>query len=278
MQMIYKVVKQTISAYLNMVIEDAYRKEKQRAKNQAAFLQAVSIYVNTIDHIKETLGNVSDLIVTLLEAPYNEQVEFNQEEEACLEMINELLVMVKKIAEAGVEAPFNSSFAKINWEKFDDGHGDISRYIFEIRDVLKPLVDGLKGRVTSLHLSKILNILCQLLTSKFVAALLKLKKVSDAGIAQLQRDLGRMKQDLEDFGKNEDGEPVTKIYAKFVQGAAEKAARVIQLLGMHNVSQIAQETKHFREFVSLQEMEKILANKGFKKAEISNILSTYENN
>ncbi len=111
MQMIYKVVKQTISAYLNAVIEDAYRKEKLRTKNQAAFLQAVSIYVNTIDHIKETLGNVSDLIVTLLEAPYNEQVEFNQEEETCLEMINELLVMVKKMAEAGLEAPFNASFA-----------------------------------------------------------------------------------------------------------------------------------------------------------------------
>lgn len=278
MQMIYKVVKQMIGVYLNSIIEDAYKKEKNKGKNLAFFLQSISVYINTIDHIKETLGNLNDLIVTLLETPYNEQVEFNQEEESCLELINELIVMIKKIAEASLETIFTSQFSKINWEKFDDGHGEISRYVFEVRDALKPLVDSLKGKVTTLHMTKILNIFCQTLNQKYVNALLKLKKASDHGVNQLQRDFAKIRQELEDFGKNEEGEPISKIYSKFVQNTSEKATRIVQLLGVHNISQIQQDMKLYREHVSVQEMEKILSNKGFKRGEITNILSSYEGN
>ena len=278
MQMIYKVVKQMITSYLNVVIEDAYKKEKNKSKNLPLFLQSISIYVNTIDHIKETLGNVNDLIVTLLEAPFNEQVEFNHEEESCLELINELIVMVKKIADVNLENIFNNQFSKINWEKYDDSHGEVSKYIFEIKDSIKPLVDSLKGKVSSLHMTKILNIICQTLNQKYVASLLKLKKVSDHGINQLQRDFARIRQELEELGKNEDGEPISKIYGKFVHSTSEKATKIIQLLGIHNINQIQQDIRSYREPVSLQEMEKILTNKGFKRSEITNILSSYESN
>lgn len=278
MLMIYKVVKTMITNYINGIIDDAYKKEKNKAKNMSFFLDSISVYINTIDHIKETLGNVNDLIVTLVEAPYNEQIEFNHEEETCLEMVNELIVMIKKIAETSLETIFVGQFAKVSWDKFDDFNADTSKYVLDVRDAVKPIIDQLRGKVSALHLTKILNNVCQTLNQKYVAAVLKLKKVSDGGVNQLQRDFVKLRQELENMGKNEDGEPISKIYSKFVQTTSEKATKIIQLLAAHNINQIQQDIKMYRDQVTVQEMEKILSNKGFKKNEITSILSTYENN
>lgn len=278
MLMIYKVVKAMITNYINGIIDDAYKKEKNKAKNMSFFLESISVYINTIDHIKETLGNVNDLIITLLESPYSEQVEFGHEEETCLELINELIVMVKKIAETSLEAIFNQQFAKVSWDRFDTANAETSRYVLEIRDAIKPIVDMLRGKVGVLHLTKILNNICQTLNQKYVAAVLKLKKVSDGGVNQLQRDFIKLRKELEDMGKNEEGEPISKIYSKFVETTSEKATKIIQLLAVHNINQIQNDMAIYKDQVTAQEMEKIMINKGFKKNEISNILAAYENN
>jgi RINT-1 / TIP-1 family len=278
MLMIYKVVKGMITNYINGIIDDAYKKEKNKTKNMSFFLDSVSVYINTIDHIKETLGNVNDLIITLLEAPYNEQVEFSHEEETCLELINELIVMIRKVAETSLENVFNQQFAKVAWDRFDISNSDTSKYVHDIIEAIRPVVDLLRGKVGVLHLTKILNNICQTLIQKYVAAVLKLKKVSDGGVNQLQRDFVKLRQELENMGKNEEGEPISKIYSKFVQTTSEKATKIIQLLAVHNIGQIQQDMAIYKDHVSVQEMEKILGNKGFKKSEISNILSAYDAN
>lgn len=213
---IYKVVKQMISGYSNHLIDDAYKKEKSKPKGVNFFIQSVCVYINTIDHVKDTLGNVSDLIVTLLEPPYTEQVEFTQEEDNCLELINELIVMIKKVAEVSLDNAFNSSFSKINWEKFDENSLESSKYVQEARDGMRAIADVVRGKIGVVHFTKILNMICQAVNGRFVNSVLKLKKISDAGLSQLQRDFNELRAELESLGTSPTGEPISKIYSKFV--------------------------------------------------------------
>jgi hypothetical protein len=274
---IYKVVKGMITQYITMIIDDAYKKDKAKGKNIPFFLNSICVYINTIDHIKETLGNVSDLIVTLLEPPYTEQVDFSKEEDSCLELINELIVMVKKLIEAGLDNSFNNAFSKVNWEKLEELPHEPSRYVIEIKDNLRGILDIVKGKIGPVHYTKILNNVCQLVTQKFIGALMKLKKLTDPAVNTLLKDFNDLKMELDSLGKKSDGEPITKIYTKFVQTTSEKAVSVIRVMGMSN-AQILQNIKTLQETIPAQDMEKLLSNKGFKKSEIQSILGTYEHN
>jgi hypothetical protein len=273
---IYKVVKQMIMNYINTLIEDAYKKEKNKGKNIEFFLNSICVYINTIDHIKETLGNVNDLIVTLLEAPYIEQVEFNKEEDSCLELINEIIVMIKKIAETSLENTLNNSMSKVPWEKLDDFANEPNRYVHDIKDIVKSIVEIIRGKIGVVHFTKILNVICQVVNQRFIASIFKLKKISDSGIQQLQCDFTELRNDMEQVGKNKDGEPISKIYSKFVASTCEKGHSIIRALGMSN-SQLLQSVKSFKENITASEMEKILTNKGFKKTDITGLLATYDN-
>ncbi len=272
---IYKVVKQMITSYTNQVIQDAYEKDKQKAKNLGFYFASVCVYINTIDHVKETLGNVNDLIVTLLESPYTEQVEFTKEEDACLELINEMIVMFKKIVDANLEKSLTVQMGKVNWEKFDEHSAESSRYVQEVREQLRGIVDAIRGKVGVVHFTKILNTMCQTLNQKFVNSVLKIKKTTDAAINQLQRDFGEICKELEALGKNEEGEMISKIYAKFVQTTAEKASSIIKLMGAKDV---LRDAKMYKDHVTAGEMEKILTMRGFKKTDVSAVLSMYDHN
>lgn len=272
---IYSVVKQTISLYTNSVIEEAYRKEKSRAKNLPFFVSSMCVFINTVDHIKETLGNVNDLIVTLLEAPYTEQVDFSQEDDSCLEIINELIVLIEKIVDSSIESIFNSQMAKMGWEKFDEPSQEASRYVANIKEAMRTVVDEVRGKVGVVHLTKVLTNICKKLNQRFIASVLKFKKISDSGIQQLQRDFNEMKAELEALGQNSEGEPISKIYSRFVQSTSEKATSILKMIATP-AAQIPESAKIYGTHISTQEMEKILTNKGFKKNEIQAMLGGTE--
>ena len=272
---IYKVVKNTITTYCNMIIDDSYKKEKNKGKQVAFFLASICVYINTLDHIKETLGNVNDLIVTMLEPPYNEQIEFTKEEDNCLELINELIVMVKKIIDAGLENTLVTQFGKVQWDRYDDHGNEISKYVVETKDVVKSVVDVIRGKIGPVHLTKILNMICQNLNLKYIASILKLKKISDGGINQLSRDFNELSKELDILGRGPDGEQISKIYAKFFHTTMEKGSAIIKMMATNN-AQMPQTIQMYKDKITPQEMEKILTNKGFKKNEITNLLSTVE--
>ena len=271
---IYKVVKQTISTYINQIIQDAYDKDnKHKSKNTSFLFKSLCVYINTVDHIKETLGNVNDLIVTLLESPYTEQVDFNGEEDACLEMINEMIVMVKKIVEGSLEKIFNNQMGKVAWDRLEEVAGEGSKYVHETREALRGVVDNIKGKVGVVHFTKILNMICQTVNLKFVSNVLKMKKVSEGGISQLHVDFSLMYKDLEALGKNEDGEMISKIYAKYVQSVSDKSNSIIKILSTKDVMR---DIKLYKDHVSHNEVDKILTIRGYKKSDITSILHAYD--
>jgi vacuolar protein sorting-associated protein 53 len=269
---IYRVIKQTIKNFVQLISDDGKVKEKSKTKNYAFFFNSICIYVNTIDHVKDTLPSVNDLLVSRLEPTFAEQVDFGPEEDDCLDKINELVFMIKRIPEATMDSAFSGSFSKINWDRFDDHGQDVSKYVVEIREAVRGVMDSIKGKILTAHYTRLLNLLCQVLSQKFVAAILKLKRVSDAGINQLQKDYNDIKCEFEVLGKD-----ANTIYTKVLQSATEKVLSIISLIGSNN-TQIVQNIKAFKDSVTSADLQTILTNKGFKKHEIVNLLGTLESN
>ena len=269
---IYRVIKQTIKTFVHLIAEDSKQKEKNKTKNYMFFFKSICIFVNTIDHVKDTLPGVNDLLVSRLEPTFAEQVDFGPEEEDCLDKINELVFMIKRIPEASMDSAFSGTFTKVNWEKYDDHGPEVSKYALEIREAVRGVMDSMKGQMLTAHYTRLLNLLCQALSQKFVAAVLKLKKVSDAGVSQLQKDYNEIKTEFEVLGKD-----ANSIYTKVLQSATEKVLSIITLIGSNN-TQILQNIKAFKDTITPTDLQTILTNKGFKKQEIANLLGTLDSN
>jgi len=83
---VYTVIKQNILYYLNMLNDKVLKDDRNSKKIEIKFYQDVCIYLNTVDYIKETLQSVQDSLSNLLDEPFNENIDFKNEEDCCVQL------------------------------------------------------------------------------------------------------------------------------------------------------------------------------------------------
>lgn len=76
------------------------------------------------------------------------------------------------------------------------------------------------------------------------------------------------------MGKDEDGEVISRLYINYVNKTSQKTTAIIKMLGINN-AQLLDHIENFKKSVSISEIEKILAIKGFKKNEINKIIAKF---
>jgi hypothetical protein len=74
------------------------------------------------------------------------------------------------------------------------------------------------------------------------------------------------------LGTDDNGKPISRLYFNYVNKISEKSTSIIKMIGINN-AQLLDHLSDFKKSVSASEFEKILSIKGFKKSEISKILS-----
>ena len=67
-----------------MLNDKVLKDDRNSKKIEIKFYQDVCIYLNTVDYIKETLQSVQDSLSNLLDEPFNENIDFKNEEDCCV--------------------------------------------------------------------------------------------------------------------------------------------------------------------------------------------------
>lgn len=182
---IFNVVRRVVARYIESVKNSFIEEERNSRKNEPAFILKTCIFMNTVDYIKETLGTVSDLVVTLVSDPFGDKIDFSPEEELGLATLNLMVSGVKKLIEGTVDSSISSFMSKFTWEKNDSGVSEASYYVLEIKERLNTVVSQVRGNISEVYMTKLLNTICSSTNKKFIDAVLKMKKISDVGIQQL---------------------------------------------------------------------------------------------
>lgn len=182
---VFNVVRRVVSRYISDMDDKFVKEEKMSRKNESDFILRTCIYINTVDYVKETLGTVSDLVVTLVSDPFGDKIDFSREEEEGLASLNGMVNGLKKLVEGTVDSAISSFMAKISWEKFESGVSEASMYVIEIRERLQAVIGCVRGNISDVYMTKLLNTICSSTNKKFISAVLKMKKISDMGIQQL---------------------------------------------------------------------------------------------
>jgi len=182
---IFYVAKKTINQYLQVIQNYFNREEKNNKKSLPSFFSRSCVLINTIDYIKETLGGISDLVVTLVEPQFSEKIDLTSEEELALSIIKNIVSCIKKPADIAIESIISGYMNKVNWDNLNAGITSSSPYIGEIKEKLSEVVDTIRGNVGDVYFIQILNSLCQATNSHFTNSIFKMKKISEMGNQQL---------------------------------------------------------------------------------------------
>jgi hypothetical protein len=81
---VYTVIKSNITLYLSSLNEKVLKDDRNSKKDEIKFFRDVCILLNTVDYIKETLQSVQDSLSNLLDEPFNETIDFKNEEDLCV--------------------------------------------------------------------------------------------------------------------------------------------------------------------------------------------------
>lgn len=280
---VFNVVRRVVTRYIDQVKIHFGKEFKNTKKNEKDFILKTCIFINTVDYIKETLGTVSDLVVTLVSDPFGDKIDFSEEEELGLAILNEMVNGIKTLVESTIDSSISSFMSKISWEKFESGVSEASMYVVEIRERLQTVVGNVRGNISDVYMTKLLNTICSSTNKKFIAAVLKMKKISDMGIQQLLcgkfsslifLDFTEIKNSLHKLGKDENGEIFSRLYTNYVNKTSQKTTAIIKMLGINN-AQLLDHLENFKKTVSIAEIEKVLTIKGFKKNEINKIIAKF---
>lgn len=150
-----------------------------------SFVIKCSILINTVDHIRETIANISDLVVTLVDTNFAEKIEFGQEEDQILVLINSVVEGLKKLVDQPIEQSISSFISKTNWDTQTSSVQTQSAYISEVKERVTVVVDLMRGNVASIYFAKVLNSFCKIINDHFVNSIFKIKRLSDSGNQQL---------------------------------------------------------------------------------------------
>jgi len=90
------------------------------------------------------------------------------------------------------------------------------------------------------------------------------------------KDFTEIKGVLQNIGKNEKGEAVSKLFSNYVEKATKKTISIIKLIGMSN-SIIMNHLPSFKGILSVSDLDRLLTYKGFKRSQILELSKDFGN-
>lgn len=184
---IYRVIKQSLNKYIETIRGQVSKEEailRKDERHDKRFLLNLCVFINTVDYMKETVNKMTDVIVSLIDEPYNQNLDFSDEEDfcsrACIEIINSMM----RLYETKLDVILVNGMLKIPWDKLENVIL-VSGYINDLKSLTNFYADSIKDNISNVYVIRTLKCISEITNSKFVDAIFKIKKINDFSVQQL---------------------------------------------------------------------------------------------
>lgn len=184
---IYKSIKATIVRYLEMVRGQISKEElllKREDKQERRFLLNLCMIINTVDYIKETINKMNDVFLNLVDEPFNQNLDFSEEEDLCAKICLEAISSVLRLYEQKLEGILTNGMLRVQWDKLENVLF-VNSYINDLKSLIGFYSDALKERVNNVYLIRTFKGISEVTNNKFVEAIYRIKKINDFSVQQL---------------------------------------------------------------------------------------------
>jgi hypothetical protein len=184
---IYKSIKATIVRYLETVRAQIGREEallKREEKQERRFLLNLCMIINTVDYVKETINKMNDVFLNLVDEPFNQNLDFSEEEDLCAKICLEAIGSVLRLYETKLEAVMTSGMLRVHWDKLENVLF-VNPYINDLKTLISFYADTLKEKVNNVYLIRTFKGISEVTNAKFVEAIYRIKRINDFSVQQL---------------------------------------------------------------------------------------------
>lgn len=267
------VIRRVIGEYLQQVQSQILKEEMYLKKDSSfenTFLLNLSVLVNTLDYIKETLGKMNDIVQDLIDEPFNQSVSFSHEEDHAVRVIAMCLDAQVKLFSKKLDFILEKSMLKKQWDKIDNVILS-SNYINDIKREMSQFCGLIRGNIATVYVLRCFKQVAETTNNKFLAAVYKIRKINEYTVQQLHIDFIELKAQLHKNGLNEQNQLISSIYPSLIDKFLEKTNNVIKLLDI-KYELIEETVRDYLGDISGSELGKILALKGVKKSQANAII------
>lgn len=184
---IYRSIKANINKYIDLVKTQITKEElaiKKDDKNEKRFLLNLCVLINTIDYIKETINKMNDVIFNLIDEPYNQNLDFSEEEDKCSKVCIELINSLIKLFESKVDVILTDQMLKAQWDKVENVTS-VNPYVHSVNKLLKFFSENIKDNINNVYLIRCFKMLSEVTNNKFLEYVYKIKKINQQSVQLL---------------------------------------------------------------------------------------------
>jgi len=237
---VFQVFRKAMSQYTD-------RLEKQLPKVTSAPLEArdvqrVCCVIGTAEYCDETLPQLADSLLQVIDPSFEEKVTFTAEQDGLHQLMNranETLVL-------SVGCSLDEAFSKMTrtaWASFSQDVGDHSPYVGDISERLPKQLGPVSANLSKIHYLFFCDKFVQSFVARFVAEIYRCRKISEQGAQQLLLDTSLIKTTLlEAPVVAGQGRQMQTAYSRYVlreMGRAEAMLKVLSSPDAVDASQVA---------------------------------------
>jgi len=194
---IYRVIRQNLNKYIETLRAQVGKEEAALKKDgmDRRFLLNLCVFINTIDYMKETISKMTDVIVGLIDEPYNQNLDFSDEEDLCSRVCIEIINAMMRLYETKLDTILLNNMLKIAWDKLENVIL-VSSYINDLKLLTNFFADAIKENISNVYVIRTLKCISEITNNRFVDAIFKIKKINDFSVQQLHiGKLNRLRRD-----------------------------------------------------------------------------------
>lgn len=272
---IYRTIKINIKKYIEIVQSQILKEElllKKEDKEEKRFLLNLCVLINTVDYTKETVNKMNDIIQNLIDEPFNQNLDFSEEEDFCSKVSIDIINSMMKLYKNKLEYILNYGMLKVQWDKLENSI-KASNYVSDIKNIMKFFSEQIKSNINNVYVIRALKIMSEETNIKFLNYIYRIKKLNQISVQRLNIDFGEIKLALYNIGMT-NGESISNIYNSVSERHCEKTENIIKILGS-DLEKIDEVIVVSLKNMTRGEITKILNLKGMKKSDINQIIEKY---
>ena len=184
---IYRSIKANVNRYIEAIRNQISKEElvlKKEENQYRRFLLNLCVLINTVDYIKETVSKMNDVILNLIDEPYNQNLDFSDEEDACSKVCVEIINSILKLYESKLDATLTTGMLKVQWDRLENVTL-VSSYINDLKNLMNSFAEAIKERVNNVYVVRTLRGISEVTNAKFIDVVYKIKKINENSVQQL---------------------------------------------------------------------------------------------
>lgn len=235
----------TFTVFRKAMAQYTDRLEKQLPKVTSAPLgreevQKVCCVIGTAEYCDETLPQLEESLLQVIDPAFEERVSFASEQEGLHNLMNRANQTLVMSVSCSLDEAF-SKMTRTNWAAFAQDVGDHSAYVGDISERLSRQFGPVSLNLSKIHYRFFCDKFVQAFVARFITELYKCRKISEQGAQQLLLDTALIKTTLLEApviaGK---GRQMQTAYSNYVLREMGRAESMLKVLGSPDAVDVEQ--------------------------------------